>query len=113
MLRVVDNATLRKMEKAAVDKELAARQNNKVVLGLTAHLRACWDAARQAKKPIENIMLRALRQRNGQYEADKLKQIHEQGGSDIYMMVTEVKCRAAESWLRDILLDTGLSLIHI
>jgi len=107
MLRVVDNATLRKMEKEAVDKELAARQNNKVVLGLTAHLRACWDAARQAKKPIENIMLRALRQRNGKYEADKLKQIHEQGGSDIYMMVTEVKCRAAESWLRDILLDTG------
>jgi hypothetical protein len=107
MLRVVDNATLRKREKEAVDKELAARQNNKVVLGLTAHLRACWDAARQAKKPIENIMLRALRQRNGHYEADKLKQIHEQGGSDIYMMVTEVKCRAAESWLRDILLDTG------
>ena len=23
------------------------------------------------------------------------------------MMITEVKCRAAESWLRDILLDTG------
>lgn len=107
MLRVVDNATMRKREKEALDKELAARQNDSVVLGLAAHLRACWDASRQAKKPIENIMLRALRQRNGQYEADKLKQIHAQGGSDIYMMITEVKCRAAESWLRDILLDSG------
>jgi len=107
MLRVVDNATLRKQEQEAIDKELAARQNDRVILGLTGHLRACWDAARQAKKPIENIMLRALRQRNGEYEADKLAQIHEQGGSDIYMMITEVKCRAAESWLRDILLDTG------
>jgi hypothetical protein len=107
MLRVVDNATMRRREKEALDKELAARQNDSVVLGLAAHLRACWDASRQAKKPIENIMLRALRQRNGEYEADKLKQIHTQGGSDIYMMITEVKCRAAESWLRDILLDSG------
>jgi hypothetical protein len=98
---------MRRREKEALDKELAARQNDSVVLGLAAHLRACWDASRQAKKPIENIMLRALRQRNGEYEADKLKQIHTQGGSDIYMMITEVKCRAAESWLRDILLDSG------
>jgi hypothetical protein len=52
-------------------------------------------------------MLRALRQRNGQYEPDKLQQIKAQGGSEIYMMITEVKCRAAESWLRDILLDSG------
>ena len=107
MLNVVSNSELRKREKEMVDKELAARQNNSVVLGLSAHLRGCWDAARQAKKPIENIMLRGLRQRNGEYEADKLAQIHAQGGSDIYMQITEVKCRAAESWLRDILLDTG------
>jgi len=107
MLNVVSNSELRKREKEMIDKELAARQANPVVLGLASHLRECWDAARQAKKPIENIMLRGLRQRNGEYEADKLAQIHEQGGSDIYMMITEVKCRAAESWLRDILLDTG------
>ena len=107
MLNVVSNSELRKREQELIDKELAARQANPVVLGLASHLRECWDAARQAKKPIENIMLRGLRQRNGEYEADKLAQIHEQGGSDIYMMITEVKCRAAESWLRDILLDTG------
>ena len=107
MLNVVSNSELRKREQEMIDKELAERQANPVVLGLASHLRECWDAARQAKKPIENIMLRGLRQRNGEYEADKLAQIHEQGGSDIYMMITEVKCRAAESWLRDILLDTG------
>ena len=76
MLNVVSNSELRKREKELVDKELAARQNNAVVLGLASHLRECWDAARQAKKPIENIMLRGLRQRNGEYEADKLAQIH-------------------------------------
>ena len=107
-LRVVDNATLiRQEQEALANKALAERQAQPMILGLSAHLRACWDVAQQAKKPIEQKMLKAMRQRNGEYEADKLKAIKSQGGSDIYMMITEVKCRAAESWLRDILLDTG------
>jgi len=107
MLRVVSNAELARQEKEAADIALAERQSQSVIIGLTGYLRECWDAARIAKKPIEYIMLRALRQRNGEYEADKLQQIRNQGGSEIYMMITEVKCRAAESWLRDILLDQG------
>ena len=109
VLRIIDNETLVQQEQDA-DRRLAERQNEPLILGLSAHLKLCWDAARQAKKPIENIMLRALRQRNGEYEADKLAQINQQGGSDVYMMITEVKCRAAESWLRDILLDQGSPL---
>jgi len=108
ILRVVDNETLDREEQERIDRELQARQNDPFVLGLTAYLRECWDAARIAKEPIEDIMLKALRQRNGEYEADKLSQIREQGGSEVYMMITEVKCRAAESWLRDIMLDQGI-----
>lgn len=107
VLQVIDNEELTRREKEATKKALEERQNEPLILGLASHLRKCWDAARQAKKPIENIMLRGLRQRNGEYEADKLNQIKQQGGSDVYMMITEVKCRAAESWLRDILLETG------
>ena len=107
ILRVVGNDELVKQEKEQAAKELQERQNRPYVIGLTAYLQSCWDAARQAKKPIENIMLSAMRQRNGEYEADKLRQIQDQGGSEVYMMITEVRCRAAESWLRDILLDTG------
>jgi len=108
LLRVVGNDTLVREEQERIDRELAARQNDPFILGLTAYLRQCWDASRIAKKPIEDIMLRAMRQRNGEYEPNKLSQIKEQGGSEIYMMITEVKCRAAESWLRDILLDQGM-----
>lgn len=106
-LRVVSNADLARQEQEASDRELQDRQNQPVILGLTSYLRGCWDRAQMAKRPIEQLMLRALRQRNGEYEADKLQQIRAQGGSEIYMMITEVKCRAAESWLRDILLDNG------
>ena len=78
ILRVVDNASLVKKEKEQENKTLEENQNNPLMLGLTAYIRECWDAARQSKKPIEDIMLRAMRQRNGEYEADKLKQIQDQ-----------------------------------
>ena len=107
MLRVVGNADLVKEEEAAAKAALQDRQNEPYILGLHSHIRECWDAAKDAKNPIETIMLKALRQRNGEYEPDKLAAIQAQGGSEIYMMLTEVKCRGAESWLRDILLDAG------
>lgn len=95
-------------DQAEADAKAAAdRQAMPVILGLAGYLRTCWDAAREAKQPIETKMLRALRQRTGEYEADKLAEIRKTGGSEIFMMVTETKCRGAESWLRDILLDEG------
>lgn len=106
-LRVVGNDELMRQEQAATDAAVAERQNQPLILGITAYLKECWDVAQMAKRPIENKMLVALRQRNGEYEADKLNQIRKQGGSEVYMMITEVKCRAAESWLRDILMDEG------
>jgi hypothetical protein len=106
-LRVVSNSELARQEREASDRALQERQNQPVIIGLAGYLRECWDVAQMAKRPIEQKMLQALRQRNGEYDADKLRQIRAQGGSEIYMMITEVKCRAAESWLRDILLDNG------
>jgi len=90
-----------------VQRALQERQSEPLVLGLAAYLKTSFEAAKRSKNPIETAMLKALRQRNGEYEATKLRQIQEQGGSEIYMMLTEVKCRAAESWLRDILMDEG------
>lgn len=99
---------LAQQDRDAADAEaLAQRQNAPLIQGLAGYLRRCWDAAYEAKQPIETKMLRALRQRNGEYEADKLAEIRRAGGSEIFMMVTETKCRGAESWLRDILLDEG------
>ena len=105
-LRVVGNDDLETQEREARER-LHESQNTPLVLGLQAYLRECWDAARSAKRPIELEMLKAMRQRTGKYEDGKISEIRKQGGSEIFMMITEVKCRAAESWLRDILLDEG------
>jgi len=104
LVRVVSNAEMVKEEER---QEALQRQAAPLLQGLAAHLRRLWEPALEAKKPIEEQMLRALRQRNGEYEASKLAEIRKQGGSEVYMMITETKCRAAESWMRDILLDSG------
>lgn len=78
-----------------------------VITNLAAHCRKEWVRCRDAKMPIEQQMLSSLRQREGKYNPEKLKAIKTMGGSEIKMMLTDVKCRAAESILHDILFGTG------
>lgn len=92
---------------AASKKRSDAMQNTPVIQGLASHVRTRWESARIAKRHLEERMLQCLRQRNGEYDPDKLQEINEQGGSSIYINLTSVKCRAATSWLRDTLLGTG------
>ena len=106
LVRILGNAELAQQEQAT-RQAAQDRQAAPLIVGLAAHLHTLWEPARLAKKPIENRMLVSMRQRNGEYEADVLSAIQEQGGSQVYMMLTETKCRGAESWLRDILMDTG------
>lgn len=82
-------------------------QNQPIIQGLAAHVRKRWDVAKEGKRDLEERMLQGLRQRNGEYDPDKLAEIMEQGGSDIFINLTSVKCRAATSWLRDTLLGNG------
>lgn len=78
-----------------------------LVDALTSHVRTCWEAAKQAREAtVEERLYKALRQRMGKYDPDVEAAIREQGGSSVYMMLTDEKCSAAESWLEDILMPT-------
>lgn len=82
-------------------------QNQPVIQGLASHVRKRWTTGKESKRELEERMLKGLRQRNGLYDPDKLAEIMKQGGSEIYIQLSSVKCRAATSWLRDTLLGTG------
>jgi hypothetical protein len=92
---------------AEAKKRNDVTQNTPVIQGLASHVRTRWESSRTGKRDLEERMLQCLRQRNGEYDPDKLQEINEQGGSSIYINLTSVKCRAATSWLRDTLLGTG------
>jgi len=70
---------------------------------LSAYVRRCWEQAKVARAEIAERLLRCERQRRGVYDPDKSAEIAKMGGSDIFMMLTDVKCRAAESWIRDVM----------
>lgn len=83
-------------------------QNEPYLTGLAAHVRKCWTKAWDAKQQdIEPRMYKAVRARRGEYDPDKIAAIRETGGSEVYANLTSVKCRAAASWLRDVLLSGG------
>jgi len=89
------------------EREEAARKAEgrhlMIVSHLSSHIKRCWQRAKQAKIPIENQMLKSLRQRYGVYESDKLAAIRKMGGSDVYVMLTATKCRACEAWIMDVM----------
>lgn len=107
ILTVKNNDQLIAEEQAAAAEKDAAQSYEPVISDLAAHCMKEWQRARDAKQPIEREMLQALRQRQGKYDDQKLAAIRETGGSEIKMMLTDVKCRTAEAWLRDILFGTG------
>ena len=112
-MRLVGNDELEKQRREQ-RREAESRQAQPHILALSGELRRKWEVAKNAKREAEQDMLRDYRQRNGEYDPDKLAEIRKQGGSEIYMMLTSVKCRAAEAWIRDVMLppDTDPWSLH-
>jgi hypothetical protein len=99
-------ASLSQMEASA--RQQAEQANNQpVIQNLAAHVRKIWNINWQAKQEVEERMLKSMRQRRGQYDPDVAAEIKAAGGTEIYMMLTANKCRAATSWLTDTLMGAG------
>jgi hypothetical protein len=80
-------------------------QSSQPISELAGHVRHCWSTAKSAKEQtVEPRMFQSMRQRRGEYDPEVLGKIRQTQGSEIYMMLTAVKCRAAAAWLRDTLL---------
>lgn len=107
VMRAVPLATLQQRE--ADEAAATARQQAPLVTGIAAHIRQFWSVARDAKRNsgIEERLLRNMRARRSEYDPDKAQAIKEMGGSDVYVGITGVKCRAASSWITDVMMGTG------
>jgi hypothetical protein len=100
---VMNLAALERSERQNAESE----NNRQEITNLAGHVRKCWSEAQQAKLTVEQRLLQAMRQRRGEYDPDLLSAIRQQGGSEVYMMLTSNKCRAAKAWLTDTLLGNG------
>jgi len=73
---------------------------------LRNHIVHAFQENRDARESggVNKLMLDSLRAYNGQYDPEDWAKIKMEGGSTIYMNLTSTKCRAAISWIKDILL---------
>ena len=73
---------------------------------LASHIRGVFQTNKDARRDsgVEDEILDSLRSYNGEYNPRDLAIISREGGSSIFMNLTATKCRAACSWIRDILM---------
>jgi hypothetical protein len=105
-IQTPDQVTL-EMKEAEDRKKVDLQQGEQIISELASHVQTHWMLAQTAKRDIEDRLFRCQRQRNGQYEADEIAMIQAHKSSDIYMQLTNVKCRGAEAWISDALLPSG------
>lgn len=104
---VLNNAQIDAQEAKERSALQEAAAPTPLVNALAAHIRTCWEQAKRAKTDVEKQLLINHRQREMEYEADKLAAIKAIDGVEVYMGVTSVKCRNAKDWIRDILFQPG------
>jgi len=93
---------------AAAKRASEEKQQQTLIKGLASHVRRRWEIMRDHKQDaIEERLTDCIRARNMEYDPQKLAEIREQGGSEIFMGIVSTKCRTATAWLRDTLLGTG------
>lgn len=105
---LVDRVRERARQEGPVRYENAVEEPTGRHYDLKAHLERLWQAARDAKEMHwQRVGEECKRRRKGEYSDAKLAEIRKHGGSEIWMQITGTKCRAAEAWVRDVLLGTG------
>lgn len=76
---------------------------------LAGHVRLAWSRNKLAKVRIDEKLLSDLRARRGVYSATQIAtmQANNGGMNIVWHPLTEVKCRAASAWIREIVLPAG------
>ena len=109
-LRVVSNSELDKREAAATAQavDIAKGPDDVSMLAIAAHIKKQYQYFKwhRSQFQINERYLKDLRQYNGEYDPDKISQINQFGGSDVFARLTTVKCRGATALLRDVYLNS-------
>lgn len=110
MLAVLGNSQIDDMARARRELEAEAAleaSQSTTVTSLATYIKDRWAEAKKAKLPIEQKMLSMVMQRRGEYDPEKLSAIKNIKSSEVFMMITDTKCRAGKAWVKDILLQQG------
>src|SRR5690242_17308730 len=88
---------------AAAEPDAAAG----VAEGLAKYIREAYECARDFRNQsgVDDTLLTALRAVRGEYSAQKLTEIKQMGGADVYLRISANKVRAVAASLRDVFIS--------
>lgn len=110
LLRVVAPAQLDAAEKAKDEADAQARAGAQTqdMSNLAGYIRTQFDIYKRHRNTTQagwnDRLLAAMRAFDGQYDGAKLSEITKFGGSQVYARLIAMKCRGANSLLRDVYL---------
>lgn len=109
VLRVISPGQLAEIEREKDEADAAAAAPPEVFMtGLAGHIRSRFEMFRNHRSSTtgwDERLTAALRAFNGEYDPQKLAQIKQFKGSEVYARLIGVKCRGASSLLRDVYLS--------
>lgn len=89
-------------------EQVEALDSTALASGLAGTIRQAFEESVHAKNNEVTLRLLTCQElRRGVYSAKDLAEIQQQGGSEIFINLTNVKCRAAESWIKDVMFTNG------
>jgi hypothetical protein len=112
VLRVVPPAQFNAASKVADEAKAAAAKpiDETVATSLAGFIRTEFESFKLHRNNNSagwsERLLSCLRVFNGQYDSQKLNEIKQFGGSEVYARLISMKCRGASSLLRDVYLST-------
>jgi hypothetical protein len=80
---------------------------------IVGHILTKWEDAKAAKVQVELDMIKDLYQRRGQYDPTKLAEIRSVNQPEIFMNVTDTKCRNAVAQIKDVLIQPGVRIFAV
>ena len=106
MLKVQNNAEIDAAEdlQRRLNAAMEAQQKGEIA-GIAKIVKDAWQTNRDYRQEsgVDERLIGALRQYNSRYPPNKLAAIREEGGTEMFMGLTKLKCRAGEAWARDVL----------
>lgn len=106
ILLVKTSAQLQREEEQRLEDE-QRKQGAAPVTNLAGHIDAAWRRNRDHRNNsgATDLILQCLRQRNNKYDPQVKAKIEAQGETVVFAGITDIKCCAAEAWVKDTLLS--------
>jgi hypothetical protein len=101
---------IKRDEQAKAIEAPAPVTHEPAISALAGHVRKAWSDNKLAKEKISMRLLNCLRARRGIFSPADIAQYQDNnqgGGNMVWAPLTEVKCRAASAWIREIVLPPG------